>query len=111
MRTRFGRMAVRMSVLHEEGRRILERTNLTSASMSARNLECLVGDVTEVLAGLGIAHVLCPNGRLLGIRRTTPGVSFDDLRVGDQVECDVEQPYSRVRHARILERNEIVTKE
>jgi hypothetical protein len=64
--------------------------------------ECRVAVVVDVLPGYGIAHATTADGQLFGIRRATPGVAFDDIKVGDIVEVEVRQPFSRVDRARIV---------
>ncbi len=54
------------------------------------------GTVIEVLPTLGLAHVRCEDGAVVGINREMPGVDFSELRPGDVLELEVEQPFSRV---------------
>ncbi|WP_374569460.1 hypothetical protein [Ideonella sp.] len=58
------------------------------------------GTVIEVLPTLGIAHVRCDDGSVVGVNRDTPGVPFDDLQAGDVLELEVLQPFSRAAKAR-----------
>jgi hypothetical protein len=61
-----------------------------------------VGIVVDILQGHGLAHVMTDEEKLLGIRRVTPGVDFNELRIGDHVEVEFLQPFSRVLRARIV---------
>lgn len=56
----------------------------------------MLGTVIEVLPTLGLAHVCCDDGSVVGVNRDTPGVEFDRLRAGDVLELEVQQPFSRV---------------
>lgn len=58
------------------------------------------GTVLEVLPVLGLAHVRCDDGSVVGVNRETPGVQFDRLLAGDVLELDVRQPFSRVVQVR-----------
>ncbi|MBS0437068.1 MAG: hypothetical protein JSR75_19650 [Proteobacteria bacterium] len=58
------------------------------------------GMVLEVLPVIGLAHVRCDDGSVVGVNRDTPGVEFDRLRAGDALELEVLQPFSRVVHVR-----------
>ena len=60
------------------------------------------GEVVEVLAALGLAHVQTPEGMVYGINRQTPGVEFEALRRGQQVRCRVTDKFHRVLHADVL---------
>jgi hypothetical protein len=64
--------------------------------------ETLLAEVIELLPGFGVAHAVTSSGLLLGLNRQTPGIEFDALRVGDQLICEVEQPFSTVRRAAAL---------
>ena len=59
--------------------------------------------VLEVLAGLGMAHLLSEDGTVYGINRQTPGVVFDELRPGQRVRCEVTRRFGRVIHATLVE--------
>lgn len=58
------------------------------------------GTVLEVLPVLGLAHVRCDNGSVVGVNRDTPGVLLDELHAGDVLELAVQQPFSRVVQVR-----------
>lgn len=55
----------------------------------------MLGTVIEVLPTLGLAHVRCDDGSVVGVHRDTPGVPFDELQAGDVLELEVLQPFSR----------------
>lgn len=60
-------------------------------------------EVFEILPGFGLAHLRAADGHIFGLRRTTPGISFDSLRIGQRVLCTVQQPFSRVVAARLID--------
>jgi hypothetical protein len=53
-------------------------------------------EVIEVLEVLGLAHLRADDGRILGVNRQTPGITFDKLTVGARYRCRVTEPFSRV---------------
>jgi len=59
------------------------------------------GAVVEILTGLGLAHVEAADGFFYGVRRETPGVRFEALRVGQRVRCVVSLQLRRVIHAEL----------
>jgi len=54
------------------------------------------GEVEEVHAGLGLAHVRGTDGLLYGVNRKTPGITFDALCVGQRLRCEVTSKFHRV---------------
>lgn len=60
----------------------------------------MLGTVIEVLPTLGLAHVRCDDGSVVGVNRDTPGVPFDELQAGDVLELEVLQPFSRAVNVR-----------
>lgn len=60
------------------------------------------GEVLEVLEVFGVAHVLTSDGWLYGLTRCTPGIVFDELRVGQRVRASVTRKLSRVLYAEPL---------
>lgn len=54
------------------------------------------GTVLEVLPVLGLAHVRCDDGSVVGVNRDTPGVLLNELHAGDVLELEVLQPFARV---------------
>lgn len=56
----------------------------------------LHGVVLEVLLGFGLAHVRAFDGSIYGLTRNTPGIRFDDLRVGQPVVIEVADKFARV---------------
>lgn len=78
--------------------------SFTLSSMPTSKGQRVVAVIVEVLRGFRLAHAMTVDQRLLGIRPATPGVEFDDLHVGDQVELDVEEPFARVKWARVVHR-------
>lgn len=69
------------------------------AEADARMESDIEGTVLEVLPALGLAHVRCADGSVVGINRATPGVNFDQLHPGDLLRLAVVQPFSRVVRA------------
>lgn len=60
-------------------------------------------EVFEILPGYGLAHLRAADGHVYGLRPNTPGISFDSLRVGQRVLCTVQQPFSRVVSAQLID--------
>lgn len=69
------------------------------AKADARMQSYIEGTVLEVLSALGLAHVRCADGSVVGVNRSTPGVNFDQLHPGDLLRLAVVQPFSRVVRA------------
>lgn len=61
------------------------------------------GELSEVLEGFGLAHVLTASGQLYGLARTTAGIEFSKLREGLHVRCQVTKKFNRVLHAQLLD--------
>jgi|GEM_PF-6232409 len=73
------------------------------ALQSAADSSFLVeGEVVEVLAGIGLAHVRAANGLVYGLNRKTPGIAFDALQAGQRVQCQVAAKFHRVLHAALV---------
>jgi hypothetical protein len=70
--------------------------------MPVDSVHKMVGVIVEILTGYGLAHVMTDDKKLLGVRRATPGVRFDELQVGDVVELEVGESCARVERARVL---------
>lgn len=67
----------------------------TPASRSA----FVVGEIVEVLPGLGLAHLRTADGTVYGLSRNTPGVAFDSLQAGQRLRCEVTERFHRVLRA------------
>lgn len=61
------------------------------------------GEVIEVLPTFGIAHVRVENGVLIGIRRQTPGLSFERIQVGQRVRVTLEPGHLRATTVEFLD--------
>jgi len=60
-------------------------------------------EVLEILDHFKLAHVLTAEGRVYGITPETPGVSYDELRPGQRLRCEVTRRLPRVVLAELLE--------
>lgn len=66
-------------------------------------ISVVVGEVLEVMPGLGLAHVRGAGGTVYGVNRRTPGITFDALRLGQLLRCQVTATFHRVLHAEAVE--------
>jgi hypothetical protein len=67
----------------------------------------LEGQVYELMPAFGLAHVrvrheVPPQELIVGLNRTTPGIEFDQLRVGQTIRCEVSGPLHRVVNAKLI---------
>ena len=60
------------------------------------------GKVAEVLPAYQVAYVKVDNGNVYHLTPKTPGINFQELKVGMIVECEITSMLTRVLSARIL---------
>lgn len=60
------------------------------------------GEIVEVLKNLGLAHVLSRDGMCYAVNKQTPGIDFEELRVGMRVCCIIAKRFSRVLYASVV---------
>ena len=63
------------------------------------HVECTV---LEILPGFGLAHLEASDRSVYTLNRQTPGIHFDDLKVGQRVRVGATSKFRRVWHAVLL---------
>jgi hypothetical protein len=63
----------------------------------------VVGVVAEIAVTHPFATINAPNGYYYHIHNDTPGIRFEDLRVGQRIQLEVTSMVVRVLSARILD--------
>jgi len=84
-----------------------ERT-LALVQLTAFDVRAVDGEVLEVLADLGLAHVRTTDGSTFGLNRETPGLRFEELREGQRVRVQVAAKFGRVLHAELAVQHAVV---
>lgn len=67
--------------------------NRTASRETSFQLDAVV---TQVLRGCGVAAIEAKGADELSVSRTTPGVHFDELCVGQEVSCQIALASHRV---------------
>lgn len=62
----------------------------------------VIGTVTRVPEGAGIAYAKVSNGNVYYLYPTTPELKFNELKVGQIIELEITNEVTRVFSARIL---------
>ena len=68
----------------------------------AAGLRQVEGVVVEVFPSCGLAHVRTASGAIYGLNCGTPGITFEELREGQVLQCGVTEKFHRVHSASLV---------
>jgi hypothetical protein len=62
----------------------------------------IVGEIKLYYPHAGEAYVRVPNGNVYLLKPSTPGIKFEELKIGMVVSCEVTSKLTRVLSAKII---------
>lgn len=62
----------------------------------------ITGEVKILIQHMGEAYVRVPNGNVYTLHYYTPGINFEDIRVGTIVSIEITDRLDRVYSAKII---------